>query len=81
MGEKSFLSLPPPGCFLFFFFLWSQDCKLFSLMQPEDGPGVSGDKEKDEGRMKSVKVLRVYHLRLKFDIGSIRNPVLISFVV
>ena len=29
------------------------------FLQPDDGSGVSGDKEKDEGRMKSLKVLRV----------------------
>lgn len=31
-------------------------------MQPEGDNGVEGDKEKDEGRVKSVKVSRMIHV-------------------
>ena len=71
MVEKSFLSLSTSGCVLLLLLLLFQlqDCNFFSfLMQPEDDQRVAGDKEKDEGRMKSVKVLRVYHLRLNYDL-------------
>lgn len=34
----------------------AEEEKLRKLNDPEDGSGVAGDKEKDEGRMKSVKV-------------------------
>lgn len=33
-------------------------------MQPEGNNGVDGDKEKDDGRGKSVKVYRIIHLYL-----------------
>lgn len=56
---------------------------FLSLMQPEDGSGVAGDKEKDESRMKSVKVvLRVYHWIINFDIlFDLGGSLLISLMV
>ena len=47
-------------------------------MQPEDGSDVAGDKDKDEGRMKSVKVLRVL-LDTTLTFRLIRNSLAILF--
>lgn len=57
VGATSFLFLPLFPMFSFLAYRFT--IVNFFFMQPEDGSGVAGDKEKDEGRMKSVKVLKV----------------------